>query len=95
MSYFCQPIEAAAHTLLTNENARILKHTIYWPSLLIFHGSITGQNDEFAQLFDKVCDDKMFLESLVSNSSVLLSPAGKHALEVLGDRGRLLLTRCQ
>jgi len=45
-------------------------------------------------ILDEVCDDKMFLESLVSNSSVLLSPAGKHALEVLGDRGRLLLTRC-
>ena len=31
-------MKAAANTLLTNENARILKHTIYEPSLLIFHG---------------------------------------------------------
>ena len=29
-------MKAAANTLLTNENARILKHTIYEPSLLIF-----------------------------------------------------------
>ena len=40
LSNFCQPIKAAANTLLTNENARILKHTIYEPSLLIFHGKI-------------------------------------------------------
>ena len=31
-------MKAAANTLLTNENARILEHTIYEPSLLIFHG---------------------------------------------------------
>ena len=45
MSYFCQPIEAAAHTLLTNENARILKHLIYETSLLIFHGYINLKTD--------------------------------------------------
>ena len=28
-------------------------------------------------ILDEVCEDKMFLESLVSNSSLLLSPAGK------------------
>jgi len=45
-------------------------------------------------ILDEVCDDKMFLESLVSNSSLLLSTTGRAALEMLGDRGRLLLTRC-
>ena len=38
-------MKAAANTLLTNENARILKHTIYEPSLLIFHGM--GGHDWF------------------------------------------------
>ena len=42
----------------------------------------------------QVCDDKMFLESLVSHSSLLLSPAGQLALARLGARGRLLVTRC-
>ena len=42
----------------------------------------------------QVCDDKMFLESLVSHSSLLLSPAGQLALARLGDRGRLLVSRC-
>ena len=42
----------------------------------------------------KVCDDKMFLESLVSHSSLLLSPKCQAALEALGDRGRLLLVKC-
>jgi len=45
-------------------------------------------------ILDEVCDDKMFLESLVSNSSLLLSTTGRAALDLLGDRGRLLLTRC-
>jgi len=45
-------------------------------------------------ILDEVCDDKMFLESLVSNSSLLLSTTGRAALDMLGDRGRLLLTRC-
>jgi len=45
-------------------------------------------------ILDEVCDDKMFLESLVSNSSVLLGSTGRAALELLGDRARLLLARC-
>ena len=45
-------------------------------------------------ILDEVCDDKMFLESLVSHSSLLLSPAGQLALSRLGDRGRLLVSRC-
>ena len=36
----------------------------------------------------------MFLESLVSHSALLLSPAGQQAAARLGPRGRLLLTRC-
>ena len=36
----------------------------------------------------------MFLESLVSHSSLLLSPKCQAALEALGDRGRLLLVKC-
>ena len=42
----------------------------------------------------QVCDDKMFLESLVSHSALLLSPAGQLALARLADRGRLLVSRC-
>ena len=45
-------------------------------------------------LLFQVCDDKMFLESLVSHSSLLLSPKCQAALEALGDRGRLLLVKC-
>ena len=45
-------------------------------------------------ILDEVCDDKMFLESLVSHSSLLLSPKCQAALEALGDRGRLLLVKC-
>ena len=45
-------------------------------------------------ILDEVCDDKMFLESLVSHSSLLLSPKCQSALEALGDRGRLLLVKC-
>ena len=45
-------------------------------------------------ILDEVCDDKMFLESLVSHSSSLLSQQGSAALSRLGDRGRLLVTRC-
>ena len=46
------------------------------------------------RILDEVCDDKMFLESLVSHSALLLSPAGQQAAARLGPRGRLLLTRC-
>ena len=45
-------------------------------------------------ILDEVCDDKMFLESLVSHSSLLLSTKCQAALEALGDRGRLLLVKC-
>ena len=45
-------------------------------------------------ILDEVCDDKMFLESLVSHSSLLLSPKCQSTLESLGDRGRLLLVKC-
>ena len=41
-------------------------------------------------ILDEVCDDKMFLESLVSNSHQLL----RTNMDRLGDRGRLLVTRC-
>ena len=40
-------------------------------------------------ILDEVCDDKMFLESLVSNSHHLL----RTNMDRLGDRGRLLLSR--
>ena len=35
-----------------------------------------------------VCINKMFLDSLVSNSSLFLSTTGGAALEMLGDRGQ-------
>ena len=41
-------------------------------------------------ILDEVCDDKMFLESLVSNSQQLV----RTNMSRLGDRGRLLVTRC-
>jgi hypothetical protein len=44
-------------------------------------------------VLDEVCDDKMYLESLVATKSTLFSPPGREALDRLGDRGRLLLTR--
>jgi len=44
-------------------------------------------------ILDEVCDDKMFLESLVAAKSALINPAGTAALDNLGDRGKLLLTR--
>ena len=44
-------------------------------------------------ILDEVCDDKMFLESLVAAKSALLSTNGMAALDALGDRGKLLLTR--
>ena len=44
-------------------------------------------------ILDEVCDDKMYLESLVATKSVLFSTSGREARERLGDRGRLLLTR--
>ena len=42
-------MKASANTQLTNENARILKHTIYEPSLLIFHGlmDIVDDGEDF------------------------------------------------
>jgi hypothetical protein len=44
-------------------------------------------------ILDEVCDDKMYLESLVATKSALFSHPGREALDRLGDRGRLLLTR--
>ena len=45
-------------------------------------------------ILDEVCDDKMFLESLVSNSHLLLSREGRECLLALGEHGRLLLVKC-
>lgn len=44
-------------------------------------------------VLEEVCDDKMYLESLVAAKSSLLSEAGQRALARLDGRGRILLTR--
>ena len=58
--------------------------------LLDYSGSVASTA---LNILDEVCDDKMFLESLVSHPSLLLSAQGRTALARLGDKGRLLLTR--
>ena len=44
-------------------------------------------------MLEEVCDDKMFLESLVAAKGSLLGEEGQRALARLGARGRILLTR--
>ena len=46
-------------------------------------------------MLEEVCDDKMFLESLVAAKGSLLGEEGQRALARLGARGRILLTRSQ
>ena len=44
-------------------------------------------------VLEEVCDDKMYLESLVAAKTSLLSDHGHRALAKLGGRGRILLSR--